>query len=311
MPICEADPWRFQYFENVVCPPDVNIPTEDADARDWNPRYRWIYNKIIVARSQGIDAGPHGAMPSRFPVFSKPITNLRGMGIGSRVIRSADEYAVAQTPGHMWMTLLEGQHISSDVAIVDGEPRWWRHTRGQSAGEGTFDFWLVHTNADCGLEGRCGAWIREHLTGYTGMLNLETIGGSIIEAHLRFSDQWPDLYGEGWIDALVTLYHRKCWTFSDHARREGYSLVVFGPHGRRYPRPPHGLNEELLQWPGISSIQITFHADREPAWHAMPPGGFRLAIVNCWEFSQGALARERLKEYFGLRQMQDRQFEFG
>ena len=27
------------------------------------------------------------------------------------------------------------------------------------------------------------------------MINLETIGGRIIEVHLRFADQWPDLYG--------------------------------------------------------------------------------------------------------------------
>ena len=32
MPVCEADPWRMQYFEHVPCPDDVRIPTEDADA---------------------------------------------------------------------------------------------------------------------------------------------------------------------------------------------------------------------------------------------------------------------------------------
>jgi hypothetical protein len=30
------------------------------------------------------------------------------------------------------------------------------------------------------------------------MVNLETIGGRIIEVHLRFADQWPDLYGARW-----------------------------------------------------------------------------------------------------------------
>jgi len=310
MPICEADPWRLQYFGNVACPLHVNIPTEDIDALDWNPRYCWIYDKIAVARSQGIDAGPHGTAPPRFPVFSKPITNLRGMGIGSRVIRSAEEYAVALTRGHMWMTLLEGPHVSSDVAVVDGEPRWWRHVTGRPAGGGTFDFRIVHADPDCKLEVGCGAWIRKHLTGYTGMLNLETIGGSIIEAHLRFSDQWPDLYGNGWVGALVNLYHRRRWVFSDHARRDGYSLVLFGPHGQWYRRPPRELIDELLKWPSISSAQITFHANREPSRHAMPPGGFRLAIINCWEFDQGVLARERLKEHFGLGQEQYRQLEF-
>jgi hypothetical protein len=310
MPVCEADPWRKQYFENALCPPDVNIPTEDIDARNWNPRYRWVYNKILVARSQGIDAGPHGSTPPRFPVFSKPITNLRGMGIGSRVIRSPEEYIFTQTLGHMWMTLLEGRHVSSDAAVIDGTPRWWRHAFGRPAGEGTFDFWVVQANSDLEIETRCGAWISEHLSDYTGMINLETIGGSIIEVHLRFSDQWPDLYGEGWIDALVSLYHRKKWAFADLTRREGYSLVLFGPHGRQYRSPPRELIDDLLLRSGISSIQITFYGDREPAWHAMPPGGFRLAIVNCWEFDRGSLGREHLKEYFGLCQTEDRQVEF-
>jgi hypothetical protein len=101
MPICEADPWRMQYFEGAACPPDVNIPTEDADAWKWNPEFRWIYNKITVARSQGLDAGPHGTLPPSFPVFSKPIVNLKGMGIDTRIIRSAADYALHQTSGHM------------------------------------------------------------------------------------------------------------------------------------------------------------------------------------------------------------------
>jgi hypothetical protein len=50
--------------------------------------------------------------------------------------------------------------------------------------------------------------------------------------------------------------------------------------------------------PGIASVQITFHEQRDPALHAMPPGGFRLAIVNCWELDAGIAARERLKAHF-------------
>src|SRR5262249_11063711 len=89
MPICEADPWRLQYFRDVECPPDLNIPTEDFDAWAWYPGERWVYDKLAVALSQGLEAAPHGVMPPRFPVFSKPIVNLKGMGIDSRAIRSA------------------------------------------------------------------------------------------------------------------------------------------------------------------------------------------------------------------------------
>ena len=130
------------------------------------------------------------------------------------------------------------------------------------------------------------------------MLNLETIGGTIIEAHLRFADQWPDLYGPGWVDALVGLYENRAWDFYDDDRSEGYSVVLFGPNGRRYRHPPRALVEEIKRTPGVTSVQITFHEDRDPAWHAMPPGGFRLAIINAFDLGQALAARERLKEFF-------------
>ena len=43
----------------------------------------------------------------------------------------------------MWMALLRGEHVSTDVAVVDGEPRWWRHVTGKSIDEGMFDYWTV------------------------------------------------------------------------------------------------------------------------------------------------------------------------
>ena len=50
--------------------------------------------------------------------------------------------------------------------------------------------------------------------------------------------------------------------------------------------------------PGVSSVQITFHQDKAPEAHAMPPGGFRLAIVNCWDLAAGKAGREKLRSYF-------------
>ena len=298
MPICEIDPWRTQYFESTACPDDIFIPTEDSDAWSWNPRHRWVYDKLAVATTQGLDAAPHGIAPAAYPVFSKPIYNLKGMGVGSRILHSEADYAAAYHPGHMWTTLLEGEHVSSDVAVVDGIPRWWRHARGLASGDGTFDYWEIHAAAEPAVEDWCDAWCRRHLKGYTGMVNLETIGGRIIEVHLRFADQWPDLYGEHWIDAMVQLYATGDWQFDDTPRRTGYSVVLFVPHGPRYSHPPADLQQTIARLPGIASLQITFHEDIAPDRHAMPPGGFRVAIVNCWDISAGIAARDRLRMHF-------------
>jgi hypothetical protein len=283
-----------QYFEAVRCPEGVVIPTDDPDAWLLYPEYRWVYNKMTIAETQGIEHGPFGVPPTRFPMFSKPIVNLKGMAVGSRVIHSLADWEREPRPGHMWMPLLEGEHVSTDVAVVDGEPRWWRHVVGLPLPHGLFDYWTILDEARPALEDRLGAWIRRHLAGYVGMLNLETIGGTIIEVHLRFSDQWPDLYGAGWTEALVALYEHRRWTFADADRRTGYSVVLFGSHGPRYHVVDTETADAVRSRPGVSSVQITFHEDKPPQAHAMPPGGFRLAIVNCWDLAAGLAARERL-----------------
>lgn len=298
MPIVEPAPWRHQYFADVPCPEHVRVPTDDPEAWEWNPGHRWVFDKLQVALSQGLRAGPHGVVPPSFPVFSKPIMNLRGMGEGSRVLESREEYDRFYAPGHMWMPLLSGRHISTDLAVVRGETRWLRHATGKPLGRGMFDYWTVHAGEFEELDDGLEAWVRTHLSGYTGLLNLETIGGTIIEAHLRFADQWPDLYGRGWIEALIGLYASGEWNFADQARRDGYSVALFVPHGRRYRHPPQSVVDGVLSKPGISSVQITFHEDRAPEAHAMPPGGFRLALINCWSLAAGLKGRTELTRWF-------------
>jgi hypothetical protein len=296
MPIIECDPWREQYFERVPCPPGVIVPTDDPESWRLFPKHRWIFNKLLICATQGLKHGPHGVPPSRYPVFSKPIYNLKGMGVGGRVIRSHEEYEKALTPGHMWMPLLEGEHVSTDAAVEDGRAVWWRHTCGVVAHEGTFDYWKVNAAPRSPLEISLGVWLDEHLHGYTGMVNIETIGGAIIEAHLRFADQWPDLYGgDPWVAAVVELHARGKWRYDDRERRDGFSVVLWGPHAARYRRPARELLDSLLAERAISSVQITFHPERPADEHAMPPGGFRLAVINCWDLRVGRVARDLLR----------------
>jgi hypothetical protein len=309
MPIVEADPWRMQYFNAVSCPDDVVIPTDDELAYQRYPQHRWIYNKLLICETQGLDHAPHDIMPRQFPVFSKPIYNLRGMGCGGKMIESPEQLRAAAQPGHMWMPFLSGEHVSTDAAVIDGEAVWWRHTIGKTLEQGMFDHWVILAESRPEIEAYCGDWLRRHLKGYTGCVNIETIGAKIIEAHLRFADQWPDLYGPSWMDAVVALYARGRWRYRDDTRRTGYSVVLFGVHGPLYKKPDHHAVNKFLTWPGISSIQITFHEDKAPELHSMPPGGFRLAVVNCWNLEMGLKVREQLAAFFQEKAVQGSTFK--
>ena len=294
MPIIERDPWRMQYFEQVSCPEDVIIPTDDEHAYELYPEFRWIYNKLQICDTQGIAGAPHGVPPTTFPVFSKPIYNMHGMGVGGRLMRDAEQLAANQQAGHMWMEALRGEHVSTDVVLLGGEAQWWRHTVGEPLGDGVFDYWTILAEERPELEDYCGRWLRRHLQGYSGAANLETIGGRIIEVHLRFADQWPDLYGRGWLEAIVELYSRRRWRYPDDDRHTGYSVVLFGAHGVQFYAPSAELLADIRRREGISSLQITFHEDLPLSQHAMPPGGFRLAVINCHSLEAGIKAREDL-----------------
>jgi hypothetical protein len=296
MPICEEDPWRSQYFSKVDCPQDLFIPTDDADAWLWNPEHRWVYDRLAIAQMQEITSAPHGVMPTAFPVFSKPIVNLQGMGVGIRFLKSREQYERRLVAGHFWMEVLFGVHVSSDVAVQQGRAVWWRHAIGTSGADvGTFSRWSISAGSNAVIESRWGRWIAEHLNGYTGMVNLETIGGRLIETHLRLSAQWPDLYGPGWVEAVVQLYASGEWHYPKELRREGYSVPLFLPHANTYRHPSLSFLDMLRNHPDISSIQLTFHEGSEQHLNPMPPGGFRAAVVNCYNVEAGVAARDMLR----------------
>lgn len=301
MPILYRDPWRRQFFDRLACPEGVAVPVKDYDAYVLYPEFRWVYNKLLVAEKQGLLCAPHGVVPAKFPVFSKPIYNLNTMGAESRLLRNVAEYLHHRKAGHMWSELLVGDHISTDVLIFGGCIVWHSHTRGHPLEEGTFDRWEVNVEYDNSLIRYLHDFVRQHLHGFDGPINIETIGGKIIEMHLRFADQWPDLYPPFFMEAVVMLRSGKFTLSSDafKVQAKGYSVILFARRRRNHwKKPPEREIQSLLRLYNISSIQLPFDEWQPAEQHSMPPGGFRLAILNGFTLEECLRAREDLKECF-------------
>jgi len=298
MPFHVRDPWRVQYFENVCCPDHVHIPVDDIDCWEWFPALRFIYDKLHVARSQGVACGTSNNMPATFPVFAKPRVNLKGMGTNSRVLHGPEEFYSHMAPDLMWMELFTGPHVSTDCAVVAGKVQWQRHATGLAFGDGMFNHWTIHAADDPALSRQLSDWLARELPGYTGMINIETIGGRIIEAQIRFADQWCDMNGKGWLEAVVGLYEHGTWNFDDSNRREAFSVPLFARHGPVPPHPSSATRDRIAALPQVASLQITYHPEKPGDEHPMPPGGFRLGIVNCWDLEAGFAARRELARAF-------------
>jgi len=161
----------------------------DIEAYPQYPWARWVYNKLLLSQALGYECAPHGIPPKKYPVFSKPIMNLEGMALGSKVWNSADD--AEYIAGHFWMPLFTGTHCSYDIQLLGGEViHCKKATAYKTADHRVIDYWTIE-NGD--LDEAQNIW-KNLLPEFTGYVNFETMGGNIFEVHLRWSSEWYDWY---------------------------------------------------------------------------------------------------------------------
>jgi hypothetical protein len=159
----------------------------DCDVYDSCPsQWLWVYDKVIVARRQGIRAAPAGIpVPAAGEYIVRPITNIRMMGRGaSRVwLEQCDDHSVPD--GYFWSEVLEGSHVSVDY-------HWGQQHltvqgfRDDPAKLDRFSRWCK-VNLDRPLPA-----MLHDLKYYQQWINVEYIGNRVIEIHLRYNDDFAN-----------------------------------------------------------------------------------------------------------------------
>lgn len=167
---------------------NFTYPRNDIDAWKMYPEYNFIYNKIFICKFQKINYAPFPIQPKKLPVISKPIINLYGMGMNTQKIETLDDLDINEHPNNFWMKYLEGIHLSWDLVINNGKILYSTYFIGHKSKHlGLFNYW--EWDGKYHLPNK----IIKHLVNiyfksYTGAMNIETIGGKIIEVHLRMGD---------------------------------------------------------------------------------------------------------------------------
>ena len=145
-------------------------------------RVTWdIEDRLELARRLGYPCGGSDERPDRPGVwFTKPVRNPSGMGVGARVnVYAGDPGWISPLSDlDMWMPAFSGEHYSAD----------FQHCRGE---------WRQRLTVRCEYDrerGRPARWCRETrpfavpalLRGVDAeWLNVELVGGRVIEAHAR------------------------------------------------------------------------------------------------------------------------------
>lgn len=234
--------------------PRREVGVNDRAAWRLNPSYRRVYDRLSLALAAGLRAAPCGLPPSDYGIspqeelFVKPIINLAGMARGARALR-ADQ--VPDEPGSFWSERLTGKHSSSDCLVEQGEARWFAHTRASDLCDGARPiYWEIGAHLPH-LEPVLNGLVRHHLPGYTGLCNIELIGGQPVEMHLRGSNGFFDFYGAEFMAAWVALVDGQRFQ-PPAAIPGGYVISVFGTS------KPHPKTLQTVQAQGIA-VQLDQH----------------------------------------------------
>lgn len=259
------------YYENYVSDWGVDIPTTD-EAAYTHPdflNYRNFYNKMHVCKTQNIPHGPIGTDPTQYPITLKPIYNLRGGGMESQVVHSREQYESIQLTSLFWSPYVMGEHYSIDLILRKGEIVDHYCIRGEKLQHGMFDYWELIECPEATYR-YVYNWVEENFEGYTGCLNLEVIGETIIECHLRMGD--IDRFGDPELmEAIHVLYNVGEWTYDGDRTDEFYLTALFAQYNQRFT-----INKTLCE--EIFDYLIYYQIDDPNNAYINPPAGQRLAI---------------------------------
>lgn len=188
-------------------------PLNDVDAWTKYSELRWVYNRMDLAQMQGIPCAPLPVEPDDavFPVVVKPVINLYGMSLKSSRVSSIHKfYQKHWLNTDFWMQYLDGDHMSFDIVLVNGEIRFHICFRGLKNGKlfDVFDKWVL-------VKEEVPDVVKQLLANFgdfTGVVNVEMAEDKIVECYLRIANL--DQLGDPAImDNIVSLYKEGQWNY--------------------------------------------------------------------------------------------------
>lgn len=181
----------------------------------------WIYDKLIVAKKAGHLAGPAGVpVPHADWYIVRPITNIRMMSRGAikQYLTPEDDIV---PDGYFWSEIFTGNHISVDYhyGIQDTTVQGFRHSD-------RLDRFCKWTRIDIRIP--IPAILRDICVKYR-WLNVEYVGGKVIEIHARYNDDFCNHTGTTiipvWRDEVTTKPDNATWYESPSAYRQGFWIL--------------------------------------------------------------------------------------
>jgi hypothetical protein len=202
----------------------VKLPTCDIEAYSRYPDYCHLYDRMWVSLSQNMVCAPLGVQPNKYPIVVKPIINLYGMSKGFDIIKTKQEYdkICSTSAGLFWQPYLKGVQKNLDMVIHKGKILFY-HLLDSFPNKNLHGTFICHVPSNEQIPCIAVEWVHEHLSDYTGTVNMEIIGGYITECHLRLNgdNHW---YNDSFYKSLQNISNFK---FKETMMDYSFAMIPF------------------------------------------------------------------------------------
>lgn len=292
--------------------PITSFPLDDVAAwGTYSNSLAHLFDRMWVARTQGIVAHPHGVAPAPGEWISKPIVNLLGMGVGARPFRRwvDDLYQ----PGHFWMPRFTGRHTSVDYVLAQGRAVWAYQVDCEVDSNGTF--WAFHGQPGVGEQAQnVDLWLSRLLPTHTGVVNVEIIEevtsqvdavtnrlvergreARVIEVHLRPNPDFLPFYGMEWVRHMEYLLKDPTASL-DWPKVPGRAATVLPIRVSRDAGNTFELAQGVAQALPCETVALDFKNGESVIHQPNDPWTYRLALVGDVDAEVAGKSAETLVE---------------
>lgn len=170
-------------FEKVET--NVDIPLDDTTAYQLYPKYNWVYSTSRLLDMQNIAWSP-------FP--------RKGFDFELK------EFHFVGDSGKIYTEQMNGDRLTTDVAVMKGDIKWAAHHALDAQGNKTL---LNELRGDVELV--ISALTTLYFKKFAGIISVDTIGTKIVAVRLRMTADMVDKYPEDWLKRVMRIYNRRPW----------------------------------------------------------------------------------------------------
>lgn len=175
------DPYDYNWSKNV--------PMYDILAYEKYPKYNYVYDKLWIAKSCGLECGELKNLHKKdvtYPIFIKPRWGHKTASSKGcyKIKKYEDVIPFLKDDDMMWSEYIDGKEGMTDFIVLNGEVKWQMTLVYSDAQNGFIDEWksidMKHKPLDEVI-----TWVEDNMKGYSGILNVQYRLDKIIEVSLR------------------------------------------------------------------------------------------------------------------------------